>query len=235
MRVAVVIPTYDEAENIGELVRSLSEIEDIKEIIVVDDNSPDGTAARVIALSQEFPHVHLISRARKLGLGSAYAAGMQLALGNGAEAVVTMDADLSHDPRAIPALIKGLDDHDLMIGSRYIEGGKIEEWGSFRRLLSRSANFLARILLGIKARDCTAGFRCYRRSVLERIKPHSIKSHGYSYLEEMIYYVARSGFRIGEIPITFRDRRAGKSKISKAEIGRGVLTLFRLFFLRPKK
>lgn len=235
MNVAVVIPTFDEAENIDELLLRLAEIPVIKEIIVVDDNSPDGTAGHVIKLSKTYPHIHLIARARKLGLGSAYAAGMQLALAHGAEAVVTMDADFSHDPAALPRLVEGMDQFDLMVGSRYVEGGSIENWGLMRLLLSRTANSLTRILLRIPIRDCTAGFRCYRREVLEKIKPHSIRSHGYSYLEEMIYYVAKAGFRLGEVPINFRERRGGVSKISKTEIFRGIVTLFRLFFLRPKK
>ena len=230
MRVAVVVPTYNEIDNIDELLTRLLALKEVQEIVVVDDNSPDGTASRVIAHSQSTDKLRLIARSGKLGLGSAYAAGMKLALAHGADAVVTMDADLSHDPQSIPALIAGLDYVDVMIGSRYVAGGRIENWGMGRRVLSRGANFLTRLILRIPAKDCTAGFRAYKREVLEEVDPASIRSHGYSYLEEVICRVKRAGFSIGETPITFRDRRAGESKISRSEIFKGAFTLFRLFF-----
>ncbi len=234
LRLAVVVPTFNEVDNIDELVHRLLAIEQVDEIVFVDDNSSDGTAAKIIEQSRLNSQIRLISRPRKLGLGSAYAAGMKWALAHNAGAVITMDADLSHDPEVIPQMLQAMDDYDLVIGSRYVKGGRIENWGLGRRALSATANFLTRVILSIPAKDCTAGFRLYRREVSLRIKPETVMSHGYSYLEEMIFRVTRSGFSIGEVPIVFHDRRAGESKISRSEIVRGLWTLLRLWIVPPK-
>lgn len=228
MQTLVVIPTYNEAENIEPLIVRLLELDEDLDVCVVDDASPDGTGEIVDRLREGEPRVHVVHRPGKLGLGGACCAGMLHGLEHGARFVVTMDADFSHDPGYLPALLAGMRDNDVMIGSRYVAGGGVANWGFGRRVLSRTANFVARAVLGLAPRDCTAGFRCYAREVLERIDPTTVKSNGYSYLEEMMWYCQRAGFRIGETPIVFVDRRAGRSKISRAEIFKAVGTLLRL-------
>ena len=228
MDVLVVIPTYNEADNIRALLARLLALELDLQVLVVDDASPDGTGGIVDELMRDEPRVHVLHREAKLGVGAAYAAGMSWGLERGARYLVTMDGDFSHDPDYVPALVAGMEEHDVMIGSRYVAGGGCESWGIGRRFLSHTANAVARSVLALPIRDCTAGMRCYSRRVLECIDPASVRSHGYSYLQEMIYRVHRAGFRIGEHPIIFVDRRAGESKISKTEIVKGVWTLARL-------
>jgi len=232
MDILVVVPTYEEVDNLAPLARAILELDLPVEICVVDDASPDGTGVLADELAAEDPRIHVIHRESKLGIGSAYCAGLLMGLERGARLVITMDGDFSHDPKYLPALVAGMEHHDVMIGSRYIAGGGIRNWGLGRRMLSRTANFVARLVLGFTVHDCTAGLRCYRRGVLERIDPRIIKSDGYSYLEEMIWYCQRAGFRLGEIPIVFADRRRGSSKISRSEIFKAVLTLVRLRFSR---
>jgi glycosyltransferase involved in cell wall biosynthesis len=231
---AVVLPTYNERENIEAMVTALLSLPVPVCVIVVDDNSPDGTGALADRLSETRQEVEVIHRAGKLGLGTAYAAGINHALAAGFELICTMDADFSHDPSYLPALIEGARRYDLMIGSRYIPGGGVVHWGWSRKLLSWGANTVAHMLLGLKARDCTAGFRCYRRRVLETVDPASIRANGYSYLIEMLYNVQRAGFTVGETPIIFADRRLGKSKISQNEIYRAMRTVARLSLRRLK-
>ena len=231
---AVVLPTYNERENLEPLVASLQSLPLALHIIVVDDNSPDGTGALADELSRLHPDVEVIHRSGKLGLGTAYAAGFDLALASGFDLICTMDADFSHDPCYLPALIEGSRRHDLMIGSRYVPGGGVVNWGWTRKLLSWGANTVAHLALGLKARDCTAGFRCYRRRVLETVDPASIRANGYSYLIEMLYNVQRAGFTMGETPIIFADRRLGQSKISQDEIYRAMRTVARLTLRRMK-
>jgi dolichol-phosphate mannosyltransferase len=233
MRTLIVVPTYNEVENAEPLARAILAAVPAVEILFVDDNSPDGTGQLVRKLAAEDRRVHLLARPGKLGLGTAYLAGFRHALEHGYEVVVTMDADFSHDPRYLPALLAGLPAHDVMIGSRYVPGGGVENWGLHRRLLSRFANFYARTLLGLRARDCTAGFRAYRAEVLRHLPLDEIRSSGYSFLEELIYLVHLAGFTVGETPILFVDRRAGSSKISRKEIFRAALTVLRLRFRRP--
>ena len=228
----VVLPTYDETDNVPTLIPVILKASSSLRIVVVDDASPDGTAAIVKTLARTDDRIEVIERTGKLGLGTAYAAGMRWALNHGATAVVTMDADFSHDPNEIPGLLRGLENHDLMIGSRYVPGGQIENWGLFRRFLSASANWLTRWVIGVAVQDCTSGFRAYRSEALTKIAPEGLRSHGYSYLEEMIYRCVQLELKIGEHPICFANRRAGQSKISKVEIFKGAQTLCRLAWRR---
>ena len=227
-RTIVIIPTYNEAENISPLVERILQLEESLDILIVDDNSPDGTGEAADAIARETPRVHALHRPAKLGLGTAYTAGFSFAMARDYDRIMTMDADFSHNPRYIPALLRLTDEHDLAIGSRYVPGGGVRLWGAHRRLLSRGANFFARSVLGLQAHDCTAGFRCYRTSVLESVDPHSIRADGYSYLLEMLWRVQKAGFSVAETPIVFTDRRRGASKISQKEIIHAAATVFRL-------
>jgi len=234
-RTVVIIPTYNEAENISPLIERILQLEEDIDILVIDDNSPDGTGDVVDAIAQKEPHVQIIHRKAKLGLGTAYTAGFLFALAKGYHRVITMDADFSHNPRYIPALLRLTDDYDLAIGSRYVPGGGVRLWGVHRILLSRLANFFARFVLRLNVHDCTAGFRCYRANVLESIDPRSIQADGYSYLLEMLWRVQKAGFKVAETPIVFTDRRRGASKISQKEIFNAMITVVRLLFRsRPK-
>lgn len=230
--VALVLPTYNERENLPALIAAIRTLPVAIHIIVVDDNSPDGTGAQAEELAGAFGAIEVVHRPGKLGLGTAYAAGFARAMDAGAELICTMDADFSHDPAYLPALIRGAERFDLTIGSRYVRGGGVVNWGAGRKLLSWGANTAAHLLLGLHARDCTAGFRCYRRRVLEAIDPASIRANGYSYLIEMLYNVQQRRFSVGEIPIIFADRRLGESKISNHEIYRAMRTVARLSLRR---
>ena len=234
-RAIVIIPTYNEAENVPPLVERILGLEEDVDVLIVDDNSPDGTGDVADAIARETPRVQVIHRPRKLGLGTAYTAGFMRALDLGRERIITMDADFSHNPRYIPTLLRLTNDHDLAIGSRYVPGGGVRLWGWHRRLLSRGANLFARTMLGLHAHDCTAGFRCYRAHVLETVDPRSIRADGYSYLLEMLWRVQKAGFSIAETPIVFTDRRRGASKISQAEIFHAAGTVFRLAFTNPSQ
>lgn len=235
MKGLVVIPTYDEVENVRPLIAAILDLDLDLEVLIVDDASPDGTGAVVDELAREHSEIHVIHREGKLGIGSAHTTGLMYGLERGYDYLMGMDADFSHDPKYIPALVAGLADHDMMIGSRYVPGGGTENWGLHRQILSRTANIVARIMLSMQVRDLTAGFRCFRREVIETVDPRSVQSDGYSYQEEMNYYVHKAGFRIGETPIVFADRRAGQSKISRKEVYKAVLTLFRLRFGGTKR
>lgn len=231
-RTALVLPTYNECENLPLLVAAVQALPEPIRIVIVDDNSPDGTGAVADRLAEAGRAVQVIHRAGKLGLGTAYTTGFQVALAQGAERILTMDADFSHDPQYLPELLAASRRFDLVIGSRYIPGGGVRDWGPERRALSRGANMVAHRVLGLKARDCTAGFRCYRRVVLETINPATIRADGYSYLIEMLFRCQRAGFSIGEIPIIFVDRRLGRSKISQRELAKAALTVLRLGYRR---
>jgi dolichol-phosphate mannosyltransferase len=221
-RTLVVLPTYDEAGNILPLSAEVLALAPEIEVLVVDDNSPDGTGDLVAERAKSEGRLHLLRREGKLGLGTAYLAGFRYALDHGFDQVFTMDADFSHSPRYIPQMMAAMADHDLVIGSRYVPGGGVENWPIHRRILSAGANFYTRVLLRLPVRDCTAGFRCYSREVLETVEPFDIKASGYSFLEEMAYRVCRCGFEVGEIPIIFENRREGSSKIDSAEIYRAI-------------
>ena len=229
MKTTVIIPTYNERENLADLVRQILELDIGAHVIVVDDNSPDGTGDLADDLASRDARVSVVHRPAKLGLGTAYIAGFQQALANGADQMVTMDADFSHNPRYIPALVSLTEQHDLGVGSRYVPGGGVTaDWGIHRKFLSWGANHFARVMLGLKAHDCTAGFRCYRREVLQSIDLDSIFSNGYSFLIEMLYKCQRTGYSVGETPITFENRHRGSSKISQTEIFKAMYTVLRL-------
>jgi len=231
-RGAVVVPTYNEAENIERLVNQILALGLDLQIIVVDDNSPDGTGQIVDRLASADSHVQAIHRSGKLGLGTAYIAGFKQAIAAGMPLIMSMDADFSHDPRYLPAMVEKAATCELVIGSRYVPGGGTRDCTAPRKLLSRGANSFAKVMLGLKARDCTAGFRCYRRYVLEAIELDTIFSSGYSFLIEMITRVQKKGFSIGEVPIVFVNRQRGASKISRLEIVKAVYTVLRLRWTR---
>ena len=230
MKKILLIPTYNEAENIRAIVEAVLKYTPDMHILILEDNSPDGTGAIADELASEHQDVRVEHRAAKMGLGSAYVAGFKRAIAEDYDYICHMDADFSHDPKYWPDLLAGMQDNDVMIGSRYVSGGGTQNWGLHRRILSRTSNFIARTLLGLKVRDCTGGFRCYKSETLKKIDPGKIKSNGYSFLEEVLYKAAKSGAKIGETPIIFVERRLGQSKISKKEIFKAVATLFRLRF-----
>ncbi len=230
MKKILLIPTYNEAENIRAIVEAVLKYTPDMHILILEDNSPDGTGVIADELASEHQDVRVEHRAAKMGLGAAYVAGFKRAIAEDYDYICHMDADFSHDPKYWPDLLKGMDANDVMIGSRYVSGGGTQNWGLHRRILSRTSNFIARTLLGLKVRDCTGGFRCYKSETLKKIDPGKIKSNGYSFLEEVLYKAARSGAKIGETPIIFVERRLGQSKISKKEIFKAVATLFRLRF-----
>jgi len=215
----VVIPTYNEAANIEGIVRAAAaELERVApsgyRILIVDDNSPDGTGAIADRLAETQPHVEVLHRATKTGLGHAYLAGFARALSGDAEIVIEMDADFSHDPRYLGPLLEAANTADLVLGSRYVDGGGVEDWGLVRRLISRGGCFYARTILGVHVHDLTGGFKCIHRGVLEAIQLETIRAEGYVFQIEVTYRALLAGFRVTEIPIVFRDRSVGTSKMS---------------------
>lgn len=215
MRTIIVAPTYQEAENIEEFLRRVRVAIPSADVLIVDDDSPDGTARIADQIGAELLQIDILRRAAKEGLGDAYRAGFSRALELGYSRIVQMDTDLSHDPRAIPRLLRALDDGaDLAIGSRYVSGGTIPEWSIFRRALSRYGNAYARLLLRLHVHDVTSGFRAYRAETLRCIDYASTRAKGYGFLIETVYRVSRRGGRVAEVPITFTDRVGGKSKVS---------------------
>jgi glycosyltransferase involved in cell wall biosynthesis len=231
--IRVIVPTYNEKENIPGLVARILALELQARIIIVDDNSPDGTGTLAAQLAAQNSRVSVIHRPGKLGLGTAYIAGFQQGLAAGADRLITMDADFSHDPAYIPALVALSAHYHITIGSRYVPWGGVQNWGWQRRFLSWGSNNFARTLLGLKAKDCTAGFRCYRREVLQTIDLERIFSNGYSFLVEMLFKCQQHGFTVGEVPIIFADRQHGHSKISQREIYKAMYTVARLTATRP--
>lgn len=225
----IIVPTYNERENIERLITRLRAARGNLHILIVDDHSPDGTGFIADEQAAIDKRVHVLHRPGKLGLGTAYKAGFSFGLTYGYRFICTMDADFSHDPDQIPDLIDQADaGFDLVIGSRYVSGGQVVGWPRYRTFLSYGANLLAHFVLNVTVRDCTAGFRCYRRHVLETIDLTAIFSSGYSFLIETAFYCQRADFRIGERPITFVNRTEGASKISQWEILRAFYTLIRL-------
>lgn len=226
---AVVIPTFNESENIAQLIAELHDAVPELTVIVVDDNSPDGTGRIVDELAARDARAQILHRPAKLGLGTAHIAGMRHALAQSFEPILTMDADFSHAPRFVPDMLRAATRFDIVIGSRYVRGGGTLHCTAARRALSRGANLFARVVLGLHADDTTAGFRAYRRAVLESIALDDIKSNGYSFLIEMLYQCQKQGWRIGEVPIIFENRQRGASKISRQEIAKAMGTVLRLW------
>jgi dolichol-phosphate mannosyltransferase len=211
------LPTYNERENIEAMVGALLErLGPDDSVLVIDDRSPDGTGELADRLAAEHDRVAVLHRERKQGLGTAYLAGFRRALADGAQLVLEMDCDFSHDPDDVPRLIAATDGADLVLGSRYVRGGRVANWGLTRRLISRWGSFYAQVLLLTSVRDLTGGFKCYRREVLERIDLDAISSLGYAFQIETTYRALRAGFRVVEVPIVFTDREVGSSKMSRA-------------------
>jgi dolichol-phosphate mannosyltransferase len=215
--IAVCLPTYNERENLEAMVSALGEVlPDDGRILVIDDNSPDGTGEIADRLVVERGDVDVLHRARKDGLGPAYLAGFAWALERGADLVLEMDCDFSHDPADVPRLLAAAENADLVLGSRYVAGGGTRNWNLLRRLISRGGSLYAQVLLGVRIRDLTGGFKCYRRAVLETIDLDAIDSKGYAFQIETTYRALRAGFRVVEVPIVFVDREAGGSKMSRS-------------------
>jgi len=230
MKTIIIIPTYNEAENIEKLLKEIFGLNIPElEVIVVDDNSPDGTSEIVEKLKDIFP-IYLIKRRSKSGLGSAYIAGFKKALALNADYIFEMDADFSHDPKDLPKMLANTIGCDLVIGSRKIKGGKIIGWNLKRKLMSNGAMFISRLLLKLKPKDVTAGFRCYKKEVLQKINLDMVKSNGYAFQEEMLYQTQKLGFKICEVPVAFIDRKFGKSKLSNKDILEFFVVLFKLRF-----
>jgi dolichol-phosphate mannosyltransferase len=213
VKAVVCLPTYNERENLERMVLALADKG--VSVLVIDDNSPDGTGELADRLAAAHEHVEVLHREHKEGLGPAYLAGFRRALAEGAELVLEMDADFSHDPEDVPRLVAAASDADLVLGSRYVEGGAVGNWGRVRRFVSSGGSWYARVLLGVAVRDMTCGFRCYRRAVLETLDLDAIASQGYVFQIESTYRTLRAGFRVVEIPITFVDRELGGSKMSR--------------------
>jgi dolichol-phosphate mannosyltransferase len=230
MRVLVIIPTYNEIHNVRKLLPQIMNSYPALDILIVDDNSPDGTAEFVKNLSETSPNVHLLKRDKKMGLGTAYVAGFKFMLANGYDAAIQMDADFSHDPVELKVFLERLSDCDLVIGSRYINGVRVINWPIRRLLLSYFANLYTRIITGMPIKDGTGGFKCFRRSVLQSIDLDSIHSNGYSFQIEMNYKAWKKGFHLAEVPITFVDRIHGTSKMSKKIVREAVVMVWKLRF-----
>jgi dolichol-phosphate mannosyltransferase len=222
-RAWVILPTYNEAENLERIVGAvLEQLPPSATVLVVDDNSPDGTGEIADRLARSNESVRVLHRARKEGLGPAYLAGFHVALDAGAQRIIEMDADFSHDPSYLPRLIGAAENADLVIGSRYVPGGGVTEWGPMRRFISRGGSAYARMALGLPIRDLTGGFKCFRREVLEAINLDTIEARGYAFQVETTYRAIKAGFRVVEIPIVFRDRRDGTSKMRGAIVAEAI-------------
>jgi dolichol-phosphate mannosyltransferase len=223
-RAVLCLPTYNERENLESMIRELGGVLDTSRdrVLVIDDASPDGTGEIADRLAGEHPWVSVLHRERKEGIGPAYIAGFRWALAEGAELVLEMDCDFSHSPSDVPRLIEAAADADLVLGSRYAPGGGTENWGLARRFVSRGGCLYAQILLGMRVRDLTGGFKCFRRATLEAIDLDALSAHGYAFQIETTYRVRRVGLRIAEVPITFVERRAGASKMSGSIVAEAI-------------
>jgi dolichol-phosphate mannosyltransferase len=227
----LILPTYNEAENIEPLVAAArSNLPADARILIVDDGSPDGTGERADRLAERHPNVSVLHRRAKEGLGPAYIAGFRRALASGAGLVLEMDSDFSHDPAYLPRLLDSARHADLVIGSRYVPGGGVSDWGAVRRVISRGGSVYSRVVLGVEVHDLTGGFKCFRREVLEAIDLDSIEVRGYAFQVEMTYRAIQLGFKVAEVPIVFRDRRAGESKMDGAIVAEAIFRLPRLRF-----
>lgn len=227
----VTLATYNEIENLPQLTAAIWQAAPQVDILVIDDNSPDGTGRWCDQTTAGEPRLHCLHRAGKLGLGTATMAGMRYAIEHGYDYVLNMDADFSHHPRHVPAILAGMSvggGVDVMIGSRYIRGGKIEGWPLKRHLMSQGVNLLARTLLWLPVRDCSGAFRCYRVALLKQLDFAAVRSRGYSFQEEILWLLAKLGCRFGETPVTFADRERGQSKINRSEAVAAIAMMFKL-------
>ncbi len=224
----VVIPTYNEKENIRELIQQILDQHDSLNVIIVDDNSPDGTGILADNLALENCRVNVIHRKTKLGLGSAYREGFKYALDRGADYIIEMDADFSHDPSNIGSFLDKIKDFDFVVGSRYLQGVSVVNWPIRRLMLSYLANVYTRFVTGLRISDCTSGFKCFRRTVIEAINLDKIKSDGYSFQIEMKYRCIEKGFKAAEIPIIFIDRHSGTSKMSRKIVREAIIMVWKL-------
>jgi dolichol-phosphate mannosyltransferase len=235
VRACICLPTYNERENLEPMLRALREVLGPDDrVLVIDDNSPDGTGELADRLAAELGFVDVLHRPRKEGLGPAYLDGFRHALDAGAELVLEMDCDFSHDPADVPRLLEASAGADLVLGSRYVTGGGVENWGLVRRAVSAGGSLYARLVLGVPVRDLTGGFKCFRREVLDAIPLGSVRSRGYAFQIELTYRALRRGFRVTEVPIRFVDRMVGGSKMSRAIVLEAVwkVPLLRLAALR---
>ena len=224
-RAVVCLPTFNERENLEPMVRALGEVLDTTRdrVLVVDDGSPDGTGEIADGLAAELPWVAVLHRESKEGIGPAYVAGFRRALADGAELVLEMDCDFSHDPKDVPRLVAAADEADLVLGSRYTAGGGTENWGLLRRIVSRGGSLYAQVILGVAVHDLTGGFKCFRRATLETIDLDAVSARGYGFQIETTYRVLRAGLRVREIPIRFVDRRVGHSKMTGSIVAEAML------------
>ncbi len=232
MKTLIIIPTYNERDNLRPLLEEICSYAPETDILIVDDNSPDGTGDLADEIHQQHAQVHVLHRTGKQGLGTAYVAGFKYAIEHGYDAAFEMDADFSHDPRYLPDFLNAIEHADVVIGSRYIPGGDTPNWSLLRRFISGGGNIFARFMLGIPVHDCTAGYRCYRREVLENIDLDTIQSQGYAFQIELAYRVMKHGFKIVETPIVFQDRRVGKSKMSRKIVIEGFTYVLKARFTR---
>jgi len=231
-KILVILPTYNEKDNIRKIIAEILKKGNNIEVLVIDDNSPDGTGDIVGKIIKNNSRVHLLTRPGKLGLGTAYVEGFKYALSHDYELIFEMDADFSHDPKEIPRFLEEIKDSDVVVGSRYISGVNVVNWPMSRLLLSWLANLYTRIVTGMPLKDATSGFKCIRRKVLEDINLEHIQSDGYSFQIEIHYRVWRKGFKIKEIPIIFIDRRIGVSKMNTGIINEAALLVWKLRFMR---
>lgn len=227
-RTLVSVATYNELENLPLLVDEIFAVAPHVDILVIDDNSPDGTGAWADERASSDARVHVVHRAGKLGLGTATIAAMKYAIDHGYDYLLNLDADFSHHPRYIPALLAGMDHADVMIGSRYCPGGGVKDWPFKRQLMSQLVNLYARTSLGLKPKDCSGAFRCFRVETLKKLDFDRIRSRGYSFQEEILWHLKRAGARFGETPIVFADRERGQSKINSREAWAALWIIFRL-------
>lgn len=228
MKALVIIPTYNERENLPELLRRIFAEGLPLEVLIIDDNSPDGTGAAADLLAAADPRVHVMHRPGKMGLGSAYVAGFRYAIEHDYDAVFEMDADFSHNPDSLPEFLRELENADLVVGSRYLHGVTVVNWPLKRLILSYLANVYSRVITGMPIKDATGGFKCFRRQVLESLDLTRVKSDGYGFQIEINFKAWRKGFRIREIPILFVDRRAGESKMSRRIVWEAAWMVWRL-------
>ena len=227
-RILISVATYNERDNLTPLVREIRQAVPAADVLVIDDNSPDGTGDLADRLAVDDPHVRVMHRAGKLGLGTAILAGMRYAMDEGYDYLLNMDADFSHHPRYLPAIVAGMSRNDVMIGSRYVKGGGTANWPLSRQMMSWGVGLVVRVLMRIPARDTSGAYRCYRVSKLRQAHLEKLRSRGYSFQQEVLYRCRKAGCKIGETPIIFENRRAGKSKVNPKEAARSILTIIYL-------